>query len=129
MKIAAIAAGGMIGAVLRFWIGNLLFQPQAQFPFPTLAINLIGSFILGWFVVYGCQLVKNKTLVLGIQTGFLGSFTTFSTFNAEIVLLLDQELYSSAIQYFLISAALGIGAVLLGMKCGSVLLRKEGAEQ
>jgi fluoride exporter len=129
VKIAAITAGGMIGAVLRFWIGILLYQPHAQFPFPTLVINLIGSFILGWFVVHGSQLVKNKTLVLGIQAGFLGSFTTFSTFNAEIILLLDQELYSVAIQYFLISAAMGIGAVLLGMKCGSVLLRKEGAEQ
>lgn len=129
MKIAAITAGGMIGAVLRFWIGILLYQPHAQFPFPTLVINLIGSFILGWFVVHGSQMVKNKTLVLGIQTGFLGSFTTFSTFNAEIVLLMDQGLYSVAMQYFSISAAMGIGAVLLGMKCGSVLLRKEGAEQ
>lgn len=129
MKIAAITAGGMIGAVLRFWIGILLFQPHAQFPFPTFAINLIGSFILGWFVVHGSQQIKNRTLVLGIQTGFLGSFTTFSTFNAEIVLLLDQGLYSIAIQYFIISAVMGIGAILLGMKCGSVLLEKEGAKQ
>lgn len=129
MKIAAITAGGMIGAVLRFWIGILLYQPHAQFPFPTLVINLIGSFILGWFIVHGSQLVKNKTLVLGVQTGFLGSFTTFSTFNAEIILLLEQELYSVAILYFLISAAMGIGAVFLGMRCGSALLRKEGAEQ
>jgi fluoride exporter len=129
VKIATITAGGMIGAVLRFWIGILLYQPHAHFPFPTLVINLIGSFILGWFIVHGSELVKNKTIVLGIQTGFLGSFTTFSTFSAEIVLLLDQELYLVAIQYFLISASMGIGALLLGMKCGSVLLRKEGAEQ
>lgn len=128
MKIAAITAGGMIGAVLRFWIGILLFQPQAQFPFPTLAINLIGSFILGWFVVHGSQLIRNRTLVLGMQTGFLGTFTTFSTFNAEIVLLIDQALYSIAVQYFLVSATMGIGAVLLGMKCGTILAEKVGAE-
>jgi fluoride exporter len=129
VKHAAIAAGGMIGAVLRFWIGILLFQPQSQFPFPTLAINLIGSFILGWFIVYSSNRINNKTLILAIQTGFLGSFTTFSTFNAEIILLLDKRLLLTAVQYFLISAAAGIAAIILGMKCGSALLEKEGAEQ
>lgn len=128
MKIIAIATGGMIGAVLRFWIGILLFKPEASFPFPTLAVNLIGSFLLGWFVVHGSKKLKSKTLILSIQTGFIGSFTTFSTFNAEIVLLLDRGMLSTAFLYFSISAAAGIAAVLLGMKCGSVLYEKEGAE-
>jgi fluoride exporter len=129
VKIAAIAIGGMVGAILRFWIGILLFNPEAQFPFPTLTINLIGSFLLGWFVVHGSKKVRNKTLVAGIQTGFLGSFTTFSTFNAEIVLLMDKGMVSIAAQYFFISAAAGIAAIIFGMKTGSVLLNQEGAEQ
>ncbi|MCM3718591.1 fluoride efflux transporter CrcB [Fictibacillus phosphorivorans] len=129
MKYVSIAVGGMLGAVLRFWVGIALYQPHAPFPFPTLVINLIGSFILGWFVVQGSQLIRNRTLVLGVQTGFLGSFTTFSAFSIELILLMDQGLYAIAIQYFLISTIMGIGAVLLGMKCGSVLLGKEGAEQ
>ncbi|WP_338083470.1 fluoride efflux transporter CrcB [Fictibacillus nanhaiensis] len=129
MKIVAIASGGMIGAILRFWIGLLLFEPEALFPFPTLFINLGGTFILGWFVVYGTKLFNSKTLILGIQTGFLGSFTTFSTFSVELVLLLEKSFFEIALLYFVISALGGITAILLGIELGSRLAKKAGAEQ
>ncbi len=129
MRVLAVTVGGIIGALLRFWVGLLLFKPESVFPYQTLLINLIGSFILGWFVIHGVKKVKNKNLVLALQTGVIGSFTTFSTFNAELLLLVKHELFSIALLYFIISAVAGIAAIYLGMKCGSATLQKAGAEQ
>ncbi|MBD7963282.1 fluoride efflux transporter CrcB [Fictibacillus norfolkensis] len=129
MKILAVAFGGIVGALLRFWCGLFLFNPQASFPFPTFFVNVIGSFILGWFVVFGVNRIKNNNLIIALQTGVIGSFTTFSTFNTEILLLVEDQLYTMAFLYFSASAVTGVIAIYLGMKVGSIYYGKAGAEQ
>ncbi|WP_171005484.1 fluoride efflux transporter CrcB [Bacillus sp. E(2018)] len=129
MKILAVALGGIVGALLRFWCGLILFNPETSFPFATFFVNVIGSFILGWFVIYGVKKIKNNNLILGLQTGVVGSFTTFSTFNAEIVLLIEEQLYRTAFLYFTASAMTGVIALYLGMKLGFITRNKAGAEQ
>ena len=128
MNVLAVAIGGMIGALLRLWIGILLFNPEAAFPYPTLIINLMGSFFLGWFVIHGAKMVRNKHCILGIQTGIIASFTTFSSFNAELLLLMKDERFTMALMYFVISTVIGIAAILLGMKFGSATLDKVGED-
>ncbi|MQR96881.1 fluoride efflux transporter CrcB [Fictibacillus phosphorivorans] len=129
MKILAVAWGGIVGALLRFWCGLFLFNPESSFPFPTFFVNVVGSFILGWFVIYGAKKIKNNNMILALQTGVIGSFTTFSTFNTEIVLLLEEQYYKTAILYFTTSAITGVIAIYLGMKVGSITRSKAGAEQ
>jgi fluoride exporter len=129
VKILAVAFGGIVGALLRFWCGLFLFNPQASFPFPTFFVNVIGSFILGWFVVFGVNRIKNNNLIIALQTGVIGSFTTFSTFNTEILLLVEDQLYTMAFLYFTASAVTGVIAIYLGMKVGSIYYGKAGAEQ
>ncbi|MED1862970.1 fluoride efflux transporter CrcB [Fictibacillus nanhaiensis] len=128
MKILAVALGGIVGALLRFWCGRLLFNPEASFPFPTFFVNVIGSFILGWFVVFGLNRLKNNNLSIALQTGLIGSFTTFSTFNTEIVLLIDEQFYTTAFLYFTTSASIGVIAIYFGMKLGSITSDKAGTD-
>jgi fluoride exporter len=129
VKILAVALGGIVGALLRFWCGLMLFNPETSFPFATFFVNIIGSFILGWFVIYGVKKIKNNNLILALQTGVIGSFTTFSTFNTEIVLLIDEQLYRTAFLYFAASAITGVLAIYFGMKLGTITGSKAGAKQ
>jgi fluoride exporter len=102
---------------------------HASFPNATLFINLMGSFILGWFVVYSAKKSTDKNMILGIQTGLIGSFTTFSTFNAELILLMKEGHYAVSALYFSCSAFLGIAAIFFGMKCGAITLEKAGTKK
>ena len=96
LSIAAIAVGGGFGSVARFliaremerWLGNFL-------PYGTLAVNVLGSLALGWLsTVFLDRPEINIALRLGIAVGFLGAFTTFSTFSYESVqLLLNGDLW------------------------------------
>lgn len=126
MNIISIAIGGMLGAVLRFWTGVILFSQVSSFPWPTLIVNVTGSFLLGWFVEYGSKQLKNKRVILGIQTGFLGSFTTFSTFSVELVHLVDGGRITLAAVYFTASLLLGLAAAALGMKTGAAFKKEAG---
>ena len=90
LSLLAIAIGGGCGSVARFllaremgrWLGNFL-------PYGTLAVNVLGSFVLGWLAtVFLDRPEINSALQLGVAVGFLGAFTTFSTFSFESVQLL-----------------------------------------
>ena len=93
-----VALGGSLGAVLRFYLSNLsdsLFGKQ--FPFGTLAVNVIGAFLIA--ILYG--LIERETIdpmpyrfLLGV--GLLGAFTTFSTFSIETLTLLQNGLWLKA---------------------------------
>jgi fluoride exporter len=123
-----IAIGGMLGAVMRFWTGMILFSHVTGFPWPTLLVNLAGCFLLGWFVEFGAKQLSDKKLTLGFQTGFIGSFTTFSTFSVELVLFVEQGDLLVAVLYFSVSLFAGLGAVAAGMKTGSMVEGKVGAK-
>ncbi|MBS0366486.1 MAG: fluoride efflux transporter CrcB [Proteobacteria bacterium] len=88
--IVAISVGGSLGALLRWWLGLLLNAAFPAIPPGTLAANLIGAYIVGaalaWFA--GTAVAPEWRLL--VITGFCGGLTTFSTFSAEVVTLLQQ---------------------------------------
>ena len=83
-----VALGGAVGAVLRFYLSETL--PSEAFPWATLSVNLVGSFLLG--VVMAATLVdaigETQALLLGV--GLLGAFTTMSTFSVETVMMVED---------------------------------------
>lgn len=90
----AVAVGGFLGAIARFEVGQLFADlvRSTGFPWGTLMINLLGCFILSVFLTITLDLlVINPLLRLGISTGFVGAFTTFSTFTLETVQLIQTR--------------------------------------
>lgn len=90
----AVAAGGFLGAIARFLMGQWFAYPvhSTGFPWGTLVINLLGCFVLSLFLTVTLDLlVISPFLRLGISTGFLGAFTTFSTFTLETVQLFEAH--------------------------------------
>lgn len=87
-----VAAGGAIGAVIRFFSQQMLDQTLGKsFPFGTLAVNFIGSFLIGALYIWFQQNEsENQALRIFLIVGVLGGFTTFSTFSLETVLLLQN---------------------------------------
>ncbi|MFQ5344638.1 MAG: fluoride efflux transporter CrcB [Mariprofundus sp.] len=97
-QLAAVAIGGAAGAVMR-WLVASGVQKMAggAFPWGTFAVNALGSFLLGFLFVW---LIERSTaselLRLAITVGFLGAFTTFSTYSLESIRLLQEGAFSLA---------------------------------
>src|SRR6185312_14077267 len=85
----AIAVGGTLGCWARFGMTNLVQAIYGRsFPYATLSINVLGSFLMGFLFIETLErLAVSPVLRTGILTGFLGGFTTFSTFEMEALLL------------------------------------------
>lgn len=111
--IVTVAIGGFLGAILRFYIAQKSNENVAgKIPIGTLFVNLIGSFLLGIIV----SLSLEKIYILLIGTGFLGAFTTFSTFNKELMTL--QKFPRKWILYFTITYVGGLCLAFLGYSIG-----------
>jgi CrcB protein len=119
--IFAVALGGGIGALLRWWLGAALNAHFPSIPPGTLAANLIGGYVVGvavaFFAIYPALAPEWRLFVI---TGFCGGLTTFSTFSAEVVTLLQQgqtlwALGAAAVHLFgsLLMTFAGIGTVAL----------------
>ncbi|HTM95154.1 MAG TPA: fluoride efflux transporter CrcB [Croceibacterium sp.] len=114
-----VAAGGGVGAVLRYQTGRLITQmagPGSAFPWPTLTVNVVGSVLMGvlagWLARYG-QGGEQWRLLLGV--GALGGFTTFSSFSLEMMLLIERGQTGIAIAYVAASVAAGLAGLWLGL--------------
>jgi CrcB protein len=118
-----ISLGGVLGANLRYWLGIWIAQRWgAQVPYATLLINLTGSLILGFFVT----LITDRFLVdprwrIFFAVGFLGSYTTFSTYTYESIVLLMSGNWVLGLLNLFGSAFLGALAVILGVALGRLL--------
>ncbi len=100
LSIAAIAVGGGCGSVARFLVAREMGRLLGSFlPYGTLVVNVLGSLALGWLAtVFLDRPEINVALRLGIAVGFLGAFTTFSTFSFESVqLLLNGAVWRAAL--------------------------------
>ncbi len=107
-----VAAGGAVGSVLRFLV-SVWMKPAAGFPWPTLAVNLMGCLLIGF--LYGVtSRHASEQMKLLLATGFCGGFTTFSAFGAENLQLLQQNQYLLASAYTASSITGGIAAAWLG---------------
>jgi len=113
-----VGLGGFFGAITRFSITQIMKKLNLQFPLATLTVNLLGSFILGFII--GSNL--NETLTLLIGTGFLGAFTTFSTFKLDSIQLMKNKKKGLFSIYTIISYVGGISLALIGILTGQFLL-------
>lgn len=107
-----VFAGGGLGSVLRYAVGQWWSAPANGFPWATFWVNLIGSLLIGCFL--GWSLTREGAWRLLLVSGFCGGFTTFSAFSAESLTLLRQQQPGLAMGYAFASLLLGIGATALG---------------
>ena len=111
-----IGIGGFIGAVSRYSLKNIrICGYHGNFPLNTLIINIAGSFLLALILVAVLEIPKfNKCIKTGLTIGFLGAFTTFSTFCRETVELLTNDHYFIALFYVGLTILVGLAAAWLG---------------
>jgi CrcB protein len=125
MLYVLVGLGGVLGASARYGLGQLIGAfTTGPFPWPTLAINLIGSFLLGYATHF---LFRTKLLhqyaITAIETGFIGSFTTCATFSVETVTLFNERHLADALLYELVSLFGGLFLSYLGYALGTRRLR------
>jgi CrcB protein len=120
----AIAVGGSLGAVSRFWVSSTTYQwLGVAFPYGTLAVNLLGSLVMGFLsvlLVYRFQV--SEEIRIGLLSGFLGSFTTFSTFAIDTLELGMDDSLSKAMIYILLSVLLCVLGALAGLLAAKQLI-------
>ena len=109
-----VALGGAVGSVARYLIGLIKLNDSAVFPIKTLAINIIGSFLIGLIVALSVKSSDlDPQLVLFLKVGVCGGFTTFSTFALESVELFGSGRPGAAVLYVLLSVLGSAAAILL----------------
>lgn len=122
MGILAIAAGGALGAVLRYLVsGWVQGWGGTRFPWGTLAVNVVGSFALGWLMA---GLIENATTDSSVRAfwtiGVLGAFTTFSTFSYETLVLISIGDWAAGIANVAANLGFGLAAALVGLRIGTL---------
>lgn len=118
MKILSVAIGGSFGAVARYLIN---ISPVAglfeKFPFPTFLINISGSFLIGFLMILLADKVEvSENLRMAVIVGFLGAFTTFSTFEMEIFGLVRERYFATALLYLILSVVVGFVGIIAGVE-------------
>jgi len=120
MIYLAVAAGGALGAVGRYIVisrtGALL---GTEFPFGTLVVNVVGSFLLGAVVAAAPETANNMLTFLGV--GVLGGFTTFSTFALDVAFLAGRRALRAAAFYIAVSVVFSIAAFAAGLSLAHTL--------
>ena len=120
-ELAAVFAGGALGTVARAGLEELAVPDPGRWPWPTFTANILGAFLLGFFVTRLLErlpLSSYRRPLLG--TGFCGGLTTFSTMQVETIKMLEHGHYGLAAGYTTVSVVLGLVAVYLA----TVLVRR-----
>ena len=122
-KISAVAVGGAFGAVARYLINvSPLASLFEKFPFPTFVINVSGSFLIGLFLILLTDKFEvSEAVRMAVIVGFLGAFTTFSTFEMELYGLTSEREFLTGLLYLLLSVAVGFAAVVAGIRVARLL--------
>jgi CrcB protein len=116
-RYLAVALGGALGAMMRYFLGgSVLGRTAAPFPLATFVINISGSFIIGFFLTLAAEKVQIDPFVrLAVAVGFVGAFTTFSTFEYETARLAEDGLPLYAFLNIALSVVVGFAAVWGGI--------------
>ncbi|MEM1389035.1 MAG: fluoride efflux transporter CrcB [Pseudomonadota bacterium] len=118
-----VALGGAIGAVCRYYVGVITLRLMGPgFPWGTLAVNVIGSFIMGVLVVVLAQFSATRMAPF-LMTGLLGGFTTFSAFSLDTAALFERGQIGVGAIYVFTSVVFALAAIGLGMISARVVLQ------
>ncbi|MEA4900814.1 fluoride efflux transporter CrcB [Desulfitobacterium sp.] len=122
-ELWAIALGGALGALTRYELGLWISNKWNQgFPLHTFLINITGAFLLGFLnILFMERMTISPLWRLGIGVGFLGAYTTFSTFGFETITLLEGGSYATAAAYTLLSIVIGFAGVALGIGLARII--------
>jgi CrcB protein len=125
-KYLYIGAGGFLGAILRMAIKDInINMLNALLPWDTLLINVAGCFLISLFLTVCMEILEiDPDVRLGVVTGFLGAFTTFSSVCKEIITTIEQGHALLAITYLLVSVALGLAAIYFGIIAAREIISK-----
>jgi CrcB protein len=126
MPYLLVGAGGFLGANARFIINKVFIHIWGlNFPYGTFFINVSGSFLLGliWDIAIYSKAVPPEYLKYFFGVGFLGAYTTFSTFEFETSALLKDGNFFLAASYVIFSIILGLAAVRLGLMAGKYFVQ------
>ena len=121
-KLLLVFAGGGLGATCRFLLTTALAGKFGNFPLGTLAANFFGSLLMGVVVgiLAGRIYSGAESVRLFIAVGFLGGFTTFSSFSAETLALIHNGQLVAAIMNVVVSVAASLTACAVGLKLGGI---------
>lgn len=120
MKFLLVFIGGGLGAMARYFVSTNLAGKLGNFPIGTLTANILGSFFMGLVVGIIAGRVSLESVRLFAAVGFLGGFTTFSTFSAETLALIQSGQFFSAAINILLSVAAGLAACFAGMTLAKI---------
>ena len=123
LDFLAISVGAIVGANLRYWMSRSAVRWLGPvFPYGTLSINVLGSFVLGFFLVWTSErvLVDPRWRLL-IAVGFCGGYTTFSSYAYETMAFFEQGQWTLMAANFVANNVLACGAVVAGMVLARVL--------
>jgi fluoride exporter len=114
-----VGIGGAIGSILRYLVSYLSLPTLDYFPVGTLFVNLLGAFVLGWFVtrVFPLASISNE-IKTAISTGIIGSFTTFSTLSVEVIQFIQSGQYLLLFFYLSLSVIGGLILTAIGYSLG-----------
>lgn len=122
-ELLVIALGGGLGALSRYELGLWISSKWNQgFPLHTFIINITGAFLLGFLnILFIERMTISPLWRLGIGVGFLGAYTTFSTFGFEVITLLEGGSYTTAAAYTFLSILVGFVGVALGIGLARII--------
>ena len=122
IKLLLIAMGGAVGALLRYAVSGVAYRLFGEtFPWGTLAVNVLGSFLLGLLWALSERMLFSPRLTAFLFIGVLGAFTTFSTYSLESFNLLRDGEIRLGLTNIIASNVLGLVVVLLGFVCARYL--------
>ena len=129
MNLLAVVSGGGLGALCRYLLSKYISEHSSNYiPAGTTAVNLLGAFAIGFIFASFSVLEVRPAVRLFLTTGFLGGFTTFSTYALEAVQLFREQQYVRVLLYIALHDIVGLLMVVLGILAfrGVEILAKGG---
>ena len=114
-NILLVGLGGAIGSIARYLVN--VFIDNKTLPIATFTVNIIGSFLIGVIMGFIAKHTNSQTWQLFLITGFCGGFTTFSALSWDVVLMIQQQRFGTAIFYITATVFLGLLFAFLGFWC------------
>lgn len=125
MEILVVFLGGGLGSISRFMLSKFMNEwLNVLLPIGTFTVNIVGCFIIGFLFSLFEKITVSGELRLLLITGFLGGFTTFSSFSLETINLIRNSEYSAALINILGNLILGLAFVIIGMLASGFLIRR-----